>query len=532
MNGILLLLAVVFLLCICAHTISDRFGMPALLLFMCLGMLFGSDGIFKIDFSDYQLTQDISSLALLFIMFFGGFCTKWTEARPVAVRSVLLSTVGVILTAVLTGLFCHFVLHTGLLEGLLIGSVLGSTDAASVFSILRSKNLNLKNQTASILELESGSNDPIAYMLTTVLLSLMLGDRSTNIAVLLFSQIFWAVVIGIAVAVGAVFLMNKFAFISSDFYTVFVIAGALLSFTLPQWLGGNGFLSVYLTGIIMGNQKIPEKKRLVQFFDSVTQLAQMILFFILGLLAFPHMLPQVLIPSLAIAIFLTLAARPAAVCLILKPFKASWNQCFLVAFSGLRGAASIAFAVTVVCADVSATMDIFHIVFFIALFSVAVQGSFLPLAAHKLHMIDNHADVHKTFNDYQDESSMTLMRFYIPEEHTWAGKKISDVHFPTGALALMIKRKEETLIPKGDTCILPGDNVIISVPGYSDCGNDVRLNELQINSKHPWNGKMIEELNLPDHFLIVLVKRNDKNIIPFGNTKLLAGDTVVYAVSS
>lgn len=529
MNGVLLLLAVVFLLCICAHTISNRLGMPALLLFMCLGMLFGSDGIFKIDFADYELTQNISSLALLFIMFFGGFCTKWSAARPVAARSIILSTAGVVLTAAITGIFCYYIFDIGLLEGLLIGSVLGSTDAASVFSILRSKNLNLKAQTDSMLELESGSNDPIAYMLTTVLLSLMLGSGDVNIAGLLFSQVFWAIAIGVAVAMAAGFFMNRFSFISSDFYTVFIIAAALLSYALTQWLSGNGFLSVYLTGIILGNQKIPEKKRLVQFFDSVTQLAQMVLFFILGLLAFPHKLPGVLVPSLVIAIFLTLVARPVAVCLLLKPFRAPWSQCMLVSFAGLRGAASIAFAVTVVCAGVATKLDIFHIVFFIALFSVAVQGSFLPLAARKLHMIDNFSDVHKTFNDYQDESSMTLMHFFIPAGHNWAGKKISDVHFPTGALALMIKRGEETLIPKGDTCIMPGDHLIMSVPAYESQSEDVSLREMEITSGHDWCQKTIEELKLPDTLLIVLIKRKDENIIPFGKTRILAGDTVVYA---
>ena len=239
-----------------------------------------------------------------------------------AVRSVLLSSAGVVLTALFTGLFCHLALRMDFLEGLLLGAVLGSTDAASVFSILRSRRLNLKYGTASMLELESGSNDPFAYMMTLILLSVMSGTADGGaIALMLGKQLLFGILIGVALALAAARFLSRFDFCGEGFDTIFVFAVALASYALSGVLGGNGYLSTYLTGIILGNRELKNQKALVGFFDAFTGLMQMLLFFLLGLLAFPSQMPAILLPALAIALFLTFIARPAAVGLLLAPFR-------------------------------------------------------------------------------------------------------------------------------------------------------------------------------------------------------------------
>lgn len=522
----LLLCCAVILSCIIANRFSNKFGMPALLCFMALGMIFGSDGLFKISFNNYQMTEQLCTIALIFIMFYGGFGTKWQTARPVAVKAVLLSTLGVVITAMLTCLFCYQILHFSFTESFLIGAVLSSTDAASVFSILRSKNLNLKHSTAPLLEIESGSNDPMAYMLTMIALAMISGDSGASVPVMLLTQIGIGIGIGIACAILGIFALRKDDLITLGMDTVFVIALVLLSYALPTVLGGNGYLSVYLTGIILGNSNINNKITLVHFFDGITGLAQILIFFLLGLLSFPHLLPDLLLPAMLIALFLTFLARPAAVFLLLLPFGSSLRQCLLVAWSGLRGAASIVFAIMVIAKGTSSEHDLFHIVFFISLLSVAVQGSLLPLVAGKLDMVDNSSDIRKTFNDYQDDSDLTLMRMYIPNGHNWENRKIEDVNFPTGSLALMIKREGDTLIPRGSTTILAGDTLILSVPSYRG-ENDGKLKEILVEAGHNWCNSSIAELNLPENILIALIKRGDENIIPQGSTVIHADDRVV-----
>lgn len=532
MTKILIFIAGIIFLCILAERFSRRFGMPVLLLFMMLGMLAGTDGILKIPFSDYGLAQQLCTLALVFIMFFGGFCTNWKIAEPVAGRSLLLSTAGVVITAVVTALFCYFVLRFEMLESFLVGAVLGSTDAASVFSILRSRNLNLKYGTASLLELESGSNDPAAYLMTVIGIMLMESEKvatdgiALSVVGMLLAQVVFGVLIGMGIAVLVILLLAKTNVVPEELYEVFFIGVALSSFALADQIGGNGFLSVYLSGIILGNSNIRQKAEMVQFFNSITGLAQIFLFFLLGLLAFPHKIPQIFIQGVLIAVFMTLVARPAAIFLILKPFRCSGKQCLLVSWAGLRGAASIVFATMVTATTNGIDHDLFHIVFLVSLLSVAVQGSLLPFMAKKLDMVDMETDVRKTFNDYQEESSMTLMRIYVPAGHRWENQRISQVTMPPGSLALMIQRGEETIVPKGDTLILREDSIILSMPAC-EVDADISLQEISLSSHHEWCGKSISELNLPDHILIAMVKRGEETIIPNGKTVLQEHDIVV-----
>lgn len=523
--GFILVAAVIFL-CILADKFSNRFGMPTLILFMFIGMLFGSDGILKIPFDDYKMTEHVCSIALIFIMFYGGFNTKWKLAKPVAVKAVCLSTLGVVITAGVTALLCHLFLHFSLEESFLIGAVLSSTDAASVFSILRQKKLNLKDGTASLLEMESGSNDPMSYMLTVIGIGLIGAGETGNIFYHIFSQMIFGSAVGILLAFAAIFLLTKTKLVSDGLDTIFMIAMVLLCYGLSAVVGGNQYLSVYFMGIIVGNSQIKNKNVLIPFFDGITGLAQILIFFLLGLLSLPHRMPNILVPALAIVVFLTVIARPIAVFLLLRPFRCSVRQCILVSWAGLRGAASSVFAIMVIASGASISYDLFHIVFTVSLFSVAIQGTLLPWAAKKLDMVDEMADVRKTFNDYQEESAITLMRMYIPPGHNWENKYIKDVSMPTGSLALMVKRNQETVIPKGDTKILAGDNVILSVPTYEPSDHE-NLEEIHIDRTHSWCNKAIAELNLPANELIALIIRGEENLIPDGKTIICENDVVV-----
>ncbi|MEZ3462498.1 MAG: potassium/proton antiporter [Lachnospiraceae bacterium] len=526
MTAILLLVAAVILLCVIAEKFSGKFGMPALILFMFIGMLFGSDGFFKIPFNDYKLAENICSIALLFIMFYGGFNLKWELAKDVAVRSVLLSTLGVAFTAFVTALFVRLVLGYTWPESFLVGAVLGSTDAASVFAILRQKKLNLKDGTASLLELESGSNDPMAYMLTFIALGIIFSGESEHIVLRIFLQLVVGSLTGVALSMLTIRLMTRTALVSDGLDTIFMIAMVLICYGLSQILGGNAYLSVYIMGVIIGNSPIKNKATLIPFFDGVTSLAQILIFFLLGLLTIPHEMSEGIFTAVVITVILTLIARPVAVFVLLKPFHCSNRQCLLVSWAGLRGASSSVFAIMAVAGGVVMPHNLFHIVFMVSLFSAAIQGTLLPRVAEKLDMIDEEADVRKTFNDYQEDSSITLIRMYIPKGHNWENKLIKEVNFPTGSLALMIKRNHETIITKGNTLILAGDSIILSAPAYNPSGNEL-LDEIFIDRYHPWCNRTIADLKLASDELIAMIMRGEESLIPDGKTRILEGDKVV-----
>ena len=526
MTIITLIVALIILLCVLAEKFSDKFGMPALILFMFIGMLFGSDGIFKIPFENFRLAENICSVALVFIMFYGGFNTKWSAAKKVAGKAVSLSTLGVVITAGLTGLLCCFVLGLSFEESFLIGAVLSSTDAASVFAILRKKKLNLKDGTASILEVESGSNDPISYMLTVIAVNLISRSGSGNVAVMMIQQITLGAALGILLAKLSVFIMTKTKLISEGLDMIFVIAMVLACYGITAFVGGNAYLSVYLFGILMGNSRIRHKQTLIPFFDGVTSLAQILIFFLIGLLTFPHRMGSIAVTAAAVVVFITVFSRPVAVFLLLLPQKCSVKQCLLIAWAGLRGASSSVFAIMAVAAGISMKQDLFHIVFLVSLFSVAIQGTLLPRVARKLSMVDDRSDVRKTFNDYQEETGLQLMRLYIPGGHEWENRRIKDVNLPTGSLALMIRRNHESIITRGDTEIQAGDSLILSVPPYISNETE-NLQEKQITREDAWCDREIRELHLPEDMLIAMVIRGEETIIPDGKTRILENDQVV-----
>lgn len=462
MVELMIISGLVLLICITSSKMLYKFGVPMLLIFIVLGMLFGSDGIVGIYFDNYDLTSTLCSIALVFIMFYGGFGTNWKMAKPVANQSILMSTFGVIITSLLTGVFCYFILNTSLLEGLLIGSIVGSTDAASVFTILRSQKLNLKSEIASLLEVESGSNDPIAYMMTLSIVMIMSSGLSWSIVPMILKQIIFGILLGAVLAKATVFIIRRANFELEGFYSIFIIAIAILAYALSEFIGGNGYLSVYIAGIILGNSKIPHKKSLVAFFDGISWIMQIMLFFMLGLLSFPSRLPQVIGVSILISIFMIFIARPIATHVILRGFKTPIKEQILISWVGLRGAASIVFAIFAITSGVPIENDIFHIIFFIALISVSVQGTLLPKVAQKLDLVDNDTTVLKTFNDYQEEKSTMLLEYNVSKSSKWMNKTIMDAEIPDDILIVMIKRNGQVIVPKGSTEILEKDILVLS----------------------------------------------------------------------
>ena len=530
MNEALLLMGCVILLCTLMGRYLDRLAVPSLLIFIALGMCFGENGLLRIPFDDYDAANVICSASLIFIMFYGGFGTNLNAARPVVVQSVVLSTLGVAGTAGAVAVFAHLVLGLPWVESFLIGSVISSTDAASVFNILRSKKLALKYHTDSLLEIESGSNDPISYMLTTVAVGIM-GGQDVFIPLLLVQQIAIGALGGLLLGKLAIWSLRRGMFPSEQSQTIFVFAVVILSYALPTVLGGNGYLSSYLCGIYMGSTKLPQKRNLVHFFDVVTDVAQVLIFFLLGLLVTPVELPSVLLPALAIMVFLTFLARPAVVSVLMLPFRPSPAQVGVVSWAGLRGVASIVFAIMAVLQGAETRYNLFNLVFCIVLLSISLQGSLLPRVSAKLHMIDHTADVSKTFNDYQEESDIDFIKIHLDKNHPWNGKTLKELPLPSDLLVVMIARREETIVPNGSTVLLPGDLLVLAARAFEDREN-LFLQEIVVEKGHKWVGRSLRQIPTRSDTLIVMVKRGNETIIPGGSTILQAGDTLVIAQSS
>lgn len=519
--------SIVIILSIISNKFSQKFGIPSLLLFIGLGLFFGSDGIVRIPFDNYQLAEVICSVSLIFIIFYGGFGTRWETAKPVAIKSLLLSSIGVLLTALLVGLFCCFVLHIEILESFLLGAVISSTDAASVFSILKSKKLALKNQTSPMLELESGSNDPTAYMLTLIILEMMNGSATyKKYLYMIAGQFLIGTLCALILSYITIKLYKSFNLKSNGLEIIYFVGMVLLSFSLPEKLGGNGYLSTYIFGIIIGNQYFKNKRVLINFFDGLTGLMQICIFFLLGLLAFPSQMPQIMFVAFFITVFLTFVARPITIFTILKPLRCDLNQIALVSFAGIRGASAIVLAIIATVNPAYFKNDIFHIVFCIVLFSIAFQGTLLPYVAKKLNMIDEDSDVLKTFTDYQEENAIQLIRLPISHNHPWISLKIKELELPPQMLVVTIIKMNTAIIPNGNTTIEDGDIVLIAAPGYQDYIN-VEVSEIIINSNHNWRDKQIHSIKIDSNSLIAIIKRGSDIIVPNGNTVINEDDTLV-----
>lgn len=469
MYAVLIITSVLIILCAFSTKLLYRFGVPSLLIFLALGMLMGSDGIGGIYFDNFQLAENISTLALVIIIFYGGFGTKWSTAKPAVVKASLLSSLGTFITAFVAGFFCYLILNVPFLYGLLFGSVVASTDAASVFSILRSRKLNLKNELVPLLEIESGSNDPFAYMMMILVISAIryegTGTALPSLLGAFALQIGLALLIGAAVSVLSVILLRRLKLEVDGIYQVLLMAIVLLSFSLCTLLGGNGLLCIYILGIVVGNSKILHKVSLVHFYDGLSWLMQVAIFFVLGLLSFPSRMSALIIPGILLSLVIIFIARPISVFAILSWFKVPVKQQFLTSWVGLRGAASIVFAIVAVSAlGESIPYDLFHLVFFVALFSILLQGTLTPFVAKKLDLVDEDErnSVMKTFTDYYGNTHTRLYEYMITGKDNLANKRIVDSNIPEEILIVMLRRGGETIFPRGSTELLENDVLVVS----------------------------------------------------------------------
>lgn len=520
----LLFIALVLILALFAMNLSSKSGVPSLLLFLSLGI---ASNFIGIDFNDYAVAEKFSTLALIVIMFYGGFGTNWPMGKPVVKEAATLASLGVVATALITGAFAYFVLKFPLLESMLLGSVVGSTDYASVSNILTSKNLNLKYNTASLLELESGSNDPFAYTMTMLFLSLIAGT-DISIPMMIIMQIALGLLFGVLIAYIVKKLLRKVNFQKDGVAIVFMAAMALLTYSLTNVVGGNGYLAVYLFGIIVGNQTFIGKKDIVFFFDGFSELMSIGLFFLLGLLATPANIISSLPIAAVILVFMTLIARPVSVIGLTLPFRLKKNQLAVISWAGLRGAAAIAFAILVINSGEVLSIDLYHIVFGICFLSSLLQGTFMASLAEKSDMIDPHDTVLSTFSHYAMKGSISFLKTTIDENSRLVGRKVKDLDMTFDFIIAKIKRGTTSIVPRGDVELEAGDIIVFGGEEYFDPLGQ-QLIEFSVPKDHPWANKKIVDLNLPANQLILSIQRGEHVVSAEGNTVILENDRITLS---
>ena len=448
-----------------------RFGIPTLLLFLVVGMLFGSDGL-GIQFNSATDAQFVGMIALSIILFSGGMDTKIKDIQPVMKQGILLSTVGVLLTTALTGGFIYYIsgwnstnIQLPLLTSMLLAATMSSTDSASVFSLLRSQRMNLKQNLRPMLELESGSNDPMAYMLTIVLIQVISSGSQLNLALVakdLFVQFLVGGVIGYAFGKFASWLINKIELPNSSLYPILLLSLVFITFTTTDLLKGNGYLAIYIAGVVVGNSRLAFRKEIGTFMNGMTWLFQIIMFLTLGLLVNPHEMVDIIGVALLIALFMIIVARPISVFACLLPFRNITNKARLfISWVGLRGAVPIIFATYHVIAKIEGSHQLFNIVFFITLLSLVIQGMSISQMAKWLHL---DLPEEKEGNDFgvelPDEIDSSLHDITLTAEMLLNGNRLSEMRIPKGSLVMLVKRGHEFLIPNGQLELHEGDKLL------------------------------------------------------------------------
>lgn len=468
--GTLLLLGVI------TSKISARYGVPMLVLFLGLGMLAGSEGIGGIEFEDYELAHAVGSLALAIILFDGGLGTTFASIKTAWKPSLVLATLGVLITSLITGLAACWILGLPLLNGLLLGSIVGSTDAAAVFSVLRTGGFALPAKLGSTLEIESGSNDPMAIFLTVGIIELLTEEVGWGGGLLLLfaKQMVLGGMIGIALGHVAVWITNRMNLDTAGLYPLLATGMALLTFGLAAYLGGSGFLAVYLAGIVIGNNRVVFKKGTLLFHNALAWLAQIAMFVVLGLLSFPSSLLAVGWKAFTIAVVLILIARPIAVAVCMLPFRFRWNEMALASWGGLKGAVPITLATFPLLFDLDDAQLVFDVVFFVVVVSALVQGWSLPWVAKKLDLDEPmpgsppvQLEIHSLRHVEGD-----ILDYTIEPGSPADGKKVSELGLPDGATIALIARNDSFVPPRGTTTISHGDHVIVVVKSGAGDGLD------------------------------------------------------------
>lgn len=447
-----------------ASKIAARFGVPALLLFLIIGMIAGSDGPGGIYFDDANLAQGLGVIALSLILFAGGLETKWQSIRPVLWPGVVLATLGVVITAVAVGLFAHFVLGIPLAMSMLTGSIVASTDAAAVFAML-GKNIGLKFGLKPLLQLESGSNDPMAILLTVTMIRIISEPSISplELGVFFVQQMAFGVLLGYGAAYVLKYIINRLRLEYDGLYPVVTLAFVFVTYGVVSFVGGNPFMALYVAGIVLGNYDFIHKYSLTQFHDGLAWLMQIVMFLTLGLFAFPSQLGDVAVQGLAIAAFLMLVARPIAVFIGTAPFRFSMRQKLFLSWVGLRGAAPIILATFPLVAGVPQANTIFHLIFFVVLTSVLFQGTTIRLAARLFDVDEPITPPHQypIASGPAEGLQNALFEFHVAPDAQVVGKRILDLGLPDDTLVVLLARKDEMVVPRGGTALMPNDTVLI-----------------------------------------------------------------------
>jgi cell volume regulation protein A len=453
--------SVLLLVSVIAGKTTNRLGVPTLIFFLIIGILAGSEGIGGIQFDNAAVAQLIGITALNFILFSGGLDTNWQSIKPVLWRGVALSTLGVFLTALAVGIFVHYAFGFTILEGLLLGAIVSATDAAAVFSILRNKGIALKGYLRPVLELESGSNDPMAYFLTITLTGLvMAGNIDPAVLVISFLKEFiLGAAIGFSMGKASVWLVNNIKLETEGLYPVLTLGLAIFTYSLTHAIGGNGFLAIYLCAIIMGNSKMVHKRSLIKFYDGQAWLMQIILFLTLGLLVFPSKVFPLIGMGLLISAFLIFVARPLAVFVSLSFFKSNTRSKLFLSWVGLRGSVPIVFATYPLLAGFPRSELIFNLVFFISITSVLLQGTTLSYVAKLLHVTIPQKAKRRTGLDFEltDKIKTAMEEIRIPDDAPVIGKRIVELGTPATINILSIERAGVYIVPNGSTKLMGGD---------------------------------------------------------------------------
>ncbi|MBB6609438.1 potassium/proton antiporter [Pontibacter sp. Tf4] len=472
-ENVLLGASILLLVSILLSKSLGRYGIPALILFLVVGMLAGSEGIGNIHFNDPRSAQSIGTIALTIILFSGGLDTRWETTKPILWRGVSLSTFGVFITALLLGLFVWRITDFTFLEAMLLASIVSSTDAAAVFSILRSKNIGLKHNLRPTLELESGSNDPMAYFLTVSFTYLVLNEGKASmweLVPMFFLQMSIGAVMGIAMGRITVWAINRITLQQEGLYPALSLGMLIFTYAFTTVINGNGFLAVYIAGVILGNRNFLHKGSLTKFYDGLAWLMQIMVFLTLGLLVFPSQMVPVLGTGVLISLFLMVIARPISVFVSMIPFRSTLRDKLYISWVGLRGAVPIVFATYPLLAGVEKADMMFNIVFFIVLTSVMLQGTTLTIVARWLGLSRRDRSLKRI--QLADEMGLdvknALVEVELTPESLAAGKSIVELQFPKTSLIVLINRGGKYVTPNGATVLEPNDKLLVMIDKDSE----------------------------------------------------------------
>lgn len=470
-ENILLIGAILIFCAIMISKTGYRFGIPTLLLFLLVGMGFGTDGL-GLEFDSAEDAQFIGMIALSIILFTGGMDTKLRDIKPVMAQGMILSTVGVLLTTLLTGGFIFWLsgfssmnIAMPILTSLLLAATMSSTDSASVFNLLRSQRMNLKENLKPMLELESGSNDPMAYMLTIALIQVIASGSGFDIGLLvkdLLVQFFVGGVMGYAFGRLAVWLINKVNLSNSSLYPILLLSLVFITFTITDLLHGNGYLAVYILGVIVGNARLVFRKEINTFMNGLTWFSQIVMFLSLGLLVNPHEMLGVSVCAMLIGLFMIFVARPLTVMLCLLPFRQMTfkAKCF-VSWVALRGAVPIIFATYPVVSEIPGSQVIFNIVFFITLLSLIFQGMTIAPVAKWLSLdLPEEKEGNEFGVEIPEEIDSQLTDVTLTPEMLEDGNRLMDMNIAPGTLVMLVKRGSEFMIPNGRMELKVGDKLL------------------------------------------------------------------------